>query len=108
MHRLWVLVTALCVWSSASALDEEQKRKQGERWFKAYDADFDGFISRQEYIDVELKKIEKRFEFIDTTKDGYISSHEAKSAYERREKIRRLKERRTNSDNNESETGSGE
>jgi Ca2+-binding EF-hand superfamily protein len=73
------------------ALDEAQQRQQGERWFAAYDADHDGFISRDEYATVELKKIERRFAFIDSTKDGYISANEAIAAKKKKMKLDKLR-----------------
>jgi Ca2+-binding EF-hand superfamily protein len=72
----------------ADAGAEAEQRRQGERWFRSYDADVDGFISRDEYLAVEMKKVEKRFKFIDTTRDGYISANEAIAAKKKLNKLR--------------------
>ena len=98
MTRLWLLPLALMLSSpllvadSAEGSDDWQKeqaqRRQGERWFKGYDANRDKRISEQEYIDADLKKVKKRFKFIDTDKDGYISADEAIAAKKKMMKLR--------------------
>lgn len=90
MARGWWILAALLVTNAASAVDADEaaQRKQGERWFMSYDADVDGFISRDEYLAVEMKKAEKRFKFIDTTRDGYISANEAIAAKKKLNKLR--------------------
>jgi Ca2+-binding EF-hand superfamily protein len=100
MTRRWLLLSALMVSTTVFAVDEAQQRKQGERWFASYDTDHDGFISREEYTTVELKKIEKRFTFIDRTKDGYISADEAIAAKKKIDKLRGVTEP-SDEDNND-------
>ena len=89
----WLLALLLASSAALAAdadaqVDEAAQRQQGERWFKSYDADVDGFISRDEYLAVEMKKVERRFKFIDTTRDGYISANEAIAAKKRLNSLR--------------------
>ena len=102
MTQFWLLALALIVVSPLFAADsadgsddwqkEQAQRRQGERWFRGYDADRDERISEQEYIDAEMKKVKKRFKFIDTDKDGYITAEEAIAARQKMMKLRGMAE----------------
>ena len=70
---------------------EQQRQKQGERWFRGYDANEDRRISREEYLAVENGRAEKRFAFIDRDKDGAISPEEAMAAKQKLDKLRELR-----------------
>jgi len=57
--------------------------------FSEMDADGDGRISRDEYVQHEIKKGNERFDAGDTNRDGYMSREEAEQAARKnRERIR--------------------
>lgn len=97
--RVALLLPALFLVQPVSAADEtddawhreQQRQKQGERWFRGYDANEDRRISREEYLTVERKRAEKRFAFIDRDRDGQISPDEAIAAKQKRDKLRELR-----------------
>lgn len=51
-----------------------------EKRFGEMDADGDGRISRDEYMQYEIKKGNERFDAGDTNRDGYMSRDEAQQA----------------------------
>ena len=60
---------------------------KAESWFRAIDANGDGKISRDEYLNNAEKRAEKNFRDMDVNKDGYVSKGEFKGTSKKRNKI---------------------
>ncbi len=84
---------AILVAAGGDGFAETPNQGAGDNAFRTrfgeMDADGDGRISRDEYIQHEIKKGNERFDAGDTNKDGYMSREEAEQAARKnRERIR--------------------
>lgn len=77
MNRWSLLVFAVCVSllaaGAALAQDDPAASPRREAAFKAMDANGDGKVTKEEYLEFVKKQAEKRFDKLDAQGKGYIT-----------------------------------
>jgi Ca2+-binding EF-hand superfamily protein len=91
-----VLIAAaalLRIFVSPSLADTASKaaRAAFERRFEEMDTNRDGKIDRTEYVEYEIKKANERFDVADENRDGLITRREAEQAMKRNQEEMRTK-----------------
>jgi len=82
--------------TTASAQDDTQKQKRGERdpekMFAKVDTNSDGKISKDEAGKAERPMLKEKFDEIDTNKDSFLDKDELKAFREKQKEARKKKE----------------
>lgn len=77
---LVIILAVVAILQPAKAEEEQGEGRLGGIMFEITDADGDGMISREEYIEAAVRRAERSFERLDSNSDRYISKEEAEEA----------------------------
>ncbi len=87
-----LIISALAVLLAAPALAQNQDPAQV--FLKTFDANNDGKVSRDEYVQPQMQNIKKQFDYMDKNKDGQVDSGEASAfAQEMQQRMQKMQKR---------------
>ena len=76
----FTLVLAAPVFAQQMPSQAGQKMpSQEQMFFKTFDANGDGRVSKDEYMKPQVQQIEKQFNYMDKNQDGVVDAAEAKA-----------------------------
>ena len=80
------LIPALALLLSAPLLAQSPQQDPAAMFLKTFDANGDGKVSKNEFVQPQVQQIEKQFDYMDKNKDGAVDAAEAKAFGEEMQK----------------------
>ena len=71
------LIPALALLLSAPLLAQSPQQDPAAMFLKTFDANGDGKVSKNEFVQPQVQQIEKQFDYMDKDNDGSVSGSEA-------------------------------